>query len=317
VSPRCPSWGWQPASRLGTLLRVTAIAALLRRLMPGLWLRQYFMSGRVKRVLWKLGRNLDRHDAARAASAMAFDAFLSLIPLLAMAGYVLGRLHRGGSTLAIPVFRAAPGPVARLADAEFLRMSDTGAAALAPVSVIAFVWVGSAGISTAMGVCETAFAAEARPWWRRRAIAMGCVIASVIAIPGVTTGLLAIHRAAGADVGPPLAFAVASAIVVGALWAFYRISIRRGSEVRRRMLPGALVAYALWGITSVLFSTYVRTMARYTTLYGSLAAVAMLLFWLWLLALAVLVGGEVNAELEGVRNRDVDVPSAWRPSELD
>ena len=292
---------------------VTAIAAFFRRLMPQLWLEQYFMRGRVQRALWKLLRNLDRHDAARAASAMAFDAFLSFIPLLAMAGYVLGRLHRGGSPLLIPVFRAAPGPVTRIADAEFLRLSDTGAAALAPLSVIAFVWVGSAGISTAMGVCETAFAADARPWWRRRAVAMGCVIATVIAIPVVTSVLVAIHRGLGPDAGPAVAFTVASGVVVGALWTFYRISIRRASEVKRRMLPGALVTYVLWGAASILFSSYVRSLARYTTLYGSLAAVAMLLFWLWLLSLALLVGGEVNAELEGVRNRDVDIPSAWRP----
>lgn len=291
---------------------MTAIAAFLRRLMPHLWLEQYFMRGRVKRALWKLLRNLDRHDAARAASAMAFDAFLSLIPLLAMAGYVLGKLHRGGSTLTIPIFAAAPEQITRIADAEFLRLSDVGAAALAPVSIIAFVWVGSAGIATAMGVCETAFAAEGRPWWRRRAVAMGCMIATVIAIPLVISGLVAIHRGLGPEIGPAVAFTVASAVVVGALWAFYRISIRRGSEVRRRMLPGALITYVLWGASSILFSTYVRTMARYATLYGSLAAVAMLLFWLWMLSLALLVGGEVNAELEGVRNRDVDIPSAWR-----
>jgi membrane protein len=280
---------------------------------PRDWLTRYLMRGPWQRAVWKLVRNLDRHDAPRAASAMAFDAFLSLIPLLAVAGFVLGRLHRGGSPLLIPVLSAAPGPVTRLADAEFLRLSEEGAAALAPLSVIGFVWVGSAGISTAMGVCETIFAADQRPWWHRRAIAIVCILVAVVALPVGVTALYTVNTVFGPAFGPPAAFVVGSVLLVAAMCGFYRMSIRRGSEVRRRMLPGALLTYLLWGVTSVLFSTYVSTLARYTTLYGGLAAVAMLLFWLWLLSLALLVGGEVNAELEGVRNRDIDHPSSWGP----
>jgi membrane protein len=58
----------------------------------------------------------------------------------------------------------------------------------------------------------------------------------------------------------------------------------------------------LWAAISGLFSYYVATIARYATLYGQLAAVAIFLLWLWLLALALLIGGEANAQLDGLRN---------------
>ena len=80
-------------------------------------------------------------------------------------------------------------------------------------------------------------------------------------------------------------------------------------EVFAAMAILGLLAFTLtvilWGASSWLFSTYVRTLARYATLYGSLAAVAIVLFWLWLLSLAVLIGGAVNAELSGL----LDAPS--------
>lgn len=276
-------------------------------------LREFFMGGPAKRALWKMLRNLDRHDAPRAASAIAFDAFLSLIPVLAMTGWVFGKLHQRGSTLVIPLESFAPAPVAALAGSELLRLSDAGAIALAPLSLIAFVWVGSGGLSTAMAVCETIFAAHHRSWWRRRSIAMVCVLGLLVAVPLLTWLTVWLIGELGPIAGGLLTLLVPGAVLLGGIIGFYRIAIRRHVSIRRRLLPGALVTLSLWGLTSLVFTGYVRTLSRYTTLYGGLAAVAMLLFWLWLLALALLVGGEVNAELEGVRNRDEDVPSAWRP----
>src|SRR5262245_14527949 len=113
----------------------------------------------VGRAIWRFFENLDEHNAPRIASAMAFDAFLSMIPLLALAGWVLQGLLREGRILMHPFFAAAPGPIAHLADEEFLRLSDLGAAAIAPVSLVAFIWVSSSGISTVMSAIETIFRA--------------------------------------------------------------------------------------------------------------------------------------------------------------
>ena len=254
------------------------------------------------RRIWRFLVHLDRHDAPRAANAITFDAFLSVIPLLAIAGYVMQKLNQSGTIVFAPILSAAPAPIGGLADAEFMRLSDAGAVALAPISITGFIWISSAGIATTMGVFDTVFAATSRPWWHRRLIAIACVIVG-LAIAAVTAfATVTIARIAGPMAGPMIGVMLPILMMVAVVAGFFRIAIRRPPHVRRRSLPGAMVTVVLWGLVSLLFSTYVRVFAGYATFYGSLAAVAILLFWLWLLAFALVVGGEVNADLEGVRD---------------
>jgi membrane protein len=255
---------------------------------------------RAGRTILSMIDSLDHHHVAIAASAIAFDAFLSLVPLAAFVGMVMHRLHENGELVLGPLLAASPKPVADLVIGAITR--DQNAGVVAPVSIAAFIWTSSAGISTAMSVFERMFHSPERPWWWRRGIAMICVVAGVAilaAVAGITVGVGLLSLQAGAVV----ALLFPTATLVGMLMAFFRIAVRRGPIfVRRRVVPGVLVTIVLWLILSVIFSFYVSTLARYATLYGGLAAVAIFLFWLWLLALALLVGGEVNAMLDGVRD---------------
>jgi membrane protein len=99
-----------------------------------------------------------------------------------------------------------------------------------------------------------------------------------------------------------LTIVLSLAVAVAGLSAFYKFSVTHPRRVRRRLVPGAVVALALWIVVSWAFSLYLRTLASYTVYYGSLAAVAVLLVWLWLISLAILVGAELNAQLEGLRD---------------
>lgn len=267
-----------------------------------MWARvkQAFLANRAGHALSQLIESLDRHHAPIAASAMAFDAFLSLVPLAALAGFVLGKLHQSGDIVLGPLLRTAPRAVADLIEGAVVRLEDN-AAVVAPVSIGAFLWVTSAGLSTAMYVFENVFWSKPRPWWWRRAIAMICVVAA-IAIVAVVTAVAVGAAMLSSILGHLVAIILPTATVTGMLSAFFRIAVRSDHVIRRRrVLPGVLVTVVLWSILSALFSFYVTTLARYATLYGGLAAVAIFLFWLWLLALALLVGGEVNAQLDGVR----------------
>ncbi len=83
---------------------------------------------------------------------------------------------------------------------------------------------------------------------------------------------------------------------------FYRYAVKHPSGVRRRSWPGAVVAMVLFLLVSWGFGEYVATLGQYALYYGGLAAVAVLLFWLYLASLALLVGAELNAQLEGIRD---------------
>jgi membrane protein len=98
------------------------------------------------------------------------------------------------------------------------------------------------------------------------------------------------------------AFGLSLASGTALLAAFYRVAVRYARRVRRRVLPGAALAALLWMAMSSAFGLYVRTLGEYAVFYGSLAAVAVLLLWLWLSSLAILVGAEFNAQLEGHRD---------------
>jgi membrane protein len=74
----------------------------------------------------------------------------------------------------------------------------------------------------------------------------------------------------------------------------------------RSSLPGATVATILWLATTLLFGLYVTRFANYSRVYGSLGAAIALLFWLYIIALSVLIGAEFNAQraVQGPGRRD-------------
>jgi membrane protein len=258
---------------------------------------------RLVRALWVLLVNLDRYAAARAASAMAFDLFLSLIPLVAAAGVILHRLHSSSATTLGPLLKAIPPAVAQLIDGEFLRLSEAGFAVFAPVVTLAFAWVSSAGLSTALGVFECIYIGIERPWWKRRLIAMAYVLGGLIIVSLVTAIGLWIASKSSA-LGWVLGFCLPVLAPVLLVAGFFRIATQRSGGPKRRIFPGAILTVALWAATSTAFSFYVGRIASYATLYGNLATVAIALLWLWLASLALLVGGEVNALLDGIGLED-------------
>ena len=240
---------------------------------------------------------LMNHDALTKASAMAFDAFMSLIPLLALAGWTLQVLHESGEILLAPLFATAPTQAQAIATGELFRLSEGGRAALPPISLVAFLYVTSSGVSTAMSELELLFRMPARSWWHRRLVAAGLVIASLVIVTGGVAASYALVRVAGPVGAAAVSLLAPTVALVAVVSVFFRVAVRLPRAAVS--WPGAVLTVVLWGVSSSLFSTYVRTLSRYTTLYGGLAAVAILLFWLWLLSLALLVGGAVNAELAG------------------
>ncbi|MBK8254676.1 MAG: YihY/virulence factor BrkB family protein [Polyangiaceae bacterium] len=254
---------------------------------------------RFLRAVWALVVNLDRYAAPRAASAMAFDLFLSLIPLVAGAGVVLHRLHSTSATTLGPLLKAIPPDVAAMIDGEFLRLSDAGFKVFAPLVLVAFAWVSSAGLSTALGVFECIYIGTERPWYKRRLIAMAYVFSGLVVVTVVTAVGLWIASKSSA-LGWILGFCLPVVAPVLLVAAFFRIATQRRGGPKRRVLPGAILTVALWAATSTAFSFYVGKVASYATLYGNLATVAIALLWLWLASIALLVGGEVNALLDGV-----------------
>jgi membrane protein len=111
-----------------------------------------------------------------------------------------------------------------------------------------------------------------------------------------------VDRALRAPDEPLIAAVLLLATSATLLAGFYRYAVEHPPGVRRRAWPGAVAAMGSWVVVSWGFGDYAVSIADYALYYGSLAAVAVLLVWLYLTSLSLVVGAEVNAQLEGLRD---------------
>jgi membrane protein len=127
-------------------------------------------------------------------------------------------------------------------------------------------------------------------------------IGIVVAVP-VVVNLVELGPLAGAviKIAPWVALGVVVTISLGAL---YRYGASRAGPKTRWVSWGAVVATLLWIAASLLFSVYVANFGSYNQTYGALAAVVVLLMWLWISAYIVLLGAELNSEIEHQTERD-------------
>lgn len=108
----------------------------------------------------------------------------------------------------------------------------------------------------------------------------------------------------GAENGAPLVWSVVRPLlvfagIVGAMLVLYRVAPDRiHSPPLNELLPGAIVAGVGWIVATGGFAYYIRNLASLGTTYGTFATPIILLLWLWLSGVVVLLGAEVNAELE-------------------
>lgn len=158
---------------------------------------------------------------------------------------------------------------------------------------------------------------------RRRIVALGMTLGAVVAVAVLMPLLIAGPRLGEALVRPiGLDEAVAAAwrilywpvvgvLGIGMLATFYHAAPPRGTRWRRD-LPGAVVAAAIWLAGAGALRLYVMWTIQGDTVYGPLATPIAILLWLFLTAVAILVGAELNAEIERLwpDERRPDAPEA-------
>ncbi len=269
---------------------------------------------RVWLVRWtiRIGAGMRGHSAFLAASAMAFNFFLSFIPLIALFGFVLGHFvkEQGAAALLAPLGGAVPF-VRDIATSELERMAGASVT-VAPLSVVGFLWVTSSGTVGLIDTFEVALGTTRRPWWLQRLIALAWVIGMLAA---VSLSVWLVVRAEDVFVdsslpiarrltawfdsrAPTILLVLVAAVSVAGLALLYRFAVVHADNRRRVVWPGAFASALSLVVVTWAFSAYVQRLSRYAVFYGSLAAVATLLIWLYLVSLALLLGAELNAQLE-------------------
>lgn len=250
-------------------------------------------------------------------AGMAFYWFLAVFPALLAGVGLLGLIDVTQHTIesiVSGVTRALPGGSGQiLVDAvRNSAQSSGGASFLATIIGIALaLWSASAGmVGLQMGLDVAYDVQSDRTFVKKRLVAFELLVA-VLVLGGIATTLIVFGAPLGHTLRDNLPFGSAFVVlwtvlrwVLGlvaliALFAtIYYLAPNRDSPRWVWVSPGGILAAVIWLAASLGFSIYVSSFGKYARTYGSLAGVVILLLWLYLSALAVVLGGELNAELE-------------------
>ncbi len=265
------------------------------------------------RALRRLPREFVDDNLADWAAALTYYAVLSIFPGLLFVVSMVGLAGRSMTqSLVTNVGTLAPGAVKQiLAEAITELQRGRGGASVAAFAGIAVaLWSSSKYVAAFMRASNAVYdISEGRPIWKTLPIRIGVTLASltlsaVTAVSVVLSGGLA-HKA-GDLVG--LGSAAVTAwnyakwpvllVVVGVLFALLYWASPNAKRGPRWVTPGGILALVIWIAASGGFAVYIAAFGSYNKTYGSIATVIIFLVWLWVSNLALLLGAELNAELE-------------------
>jgi len=169
---------------------------------------------------------------------------------------------------------------------------------------------------------------EGRPFWRLRPLQLGVTLIMLMAVALVFLALVlsgplaeSVGEAIGlSDVAVTVyglaKWPILAALVLTMLGLLYYIAPNARITGIRWITPGSVLALVLWVLASAAFALFVANFGSYDKTYGTLGGVVTFLVWLWLTNIAVLLGAELNAELERSRELEAGVPGAEESLQL-
>lgn len=279
----------------------------------------------------RAAREFKEDRATLTSAGMAFYWFLAVFPAMVAIVGLLGLVNASGAaidTITGAVNRALPGQAASvLTDAVQSSTTQSGGASLVAtlIGLGLAVWSASAGmVGLQMGL-DIAYDVESdRTFVKKRLVAVE-LLAAMLVLGGLATTLIVFGAPLGDALRDNLPFGSAFVLLWTVIrWvlglatlvllfaAIYYLAPNRDSPRWVWVSPGGILAAVIWLVASLGFSFYVSSFGKYAQTYGSLAGVVVLLLWLYLTGLALVLGGEVNAELErqnAVRRGQVPAPT--------
>lgn len=198
---------------------------------------------------------------------------------------------------------------------------EGGGVGIVSTAFVAAIYVASRAVRVVLTTTALVYGGvELRPGWLQRIIGIGVTLGALIVGTVLAPLLLAgpafaeqVEGWFGVELGPlVLAWQVAYwptvvLLAVLAIAALYRVAVPRRARWWRD-LPGAAVATGVWLLGSAGLRVYGGWLTGTESVYGPLAGPIVALLWLWLTALAVLLGAELNANLARTAEARQDTP---------
>ena len=281
----------------------------------------------VKESPWRLGglsakelgkrvwREQDRDDIFGRAAELAYYFFLAIFPALIFATSVLGILAGPGTQLRNSLLQylaqAMPGSAFQLIQQTLTEITKASGGGKLTFGLLATLWTASSGMVAIMSTLNAVYnIPEGRPIWKSRSIALGLTVAAgalvlvaiaIIIYGGALAELIASHIGLGS--AGTVAWKVAQWPValfflslVFALIYYYAPDLKEQNWAW--ITPGAIIGMVLWLVASFALRIYLHFFNSYSATYGSLGAAIILMLWFYVTGAAILIGGEINSEIE-------------------
>ncbi len=260
----------------------------------------------------RVWRELSEDEVTERGAALAYYFLFAFFPALLFLTAMLGLLPLPGlmDRLIEYAGEALPGDAASMVQRTLEEIRAGARGGLLSFGALAALWAGSNGMASIMAALNVAYDIEdARPWWKRRGLAIVLTVGFALFILAALVLLV---------FGPLIGEAVAGGLGLGAVfsvvWSVVSVPIVMGCVLMgfalvyyfapaaqqrwRWVTPGSAVALVLWLAISFGLRVYVQRFANYTATYGSIGGVILLMLWLYLTGVVLLVGAEINAEIE-------------------
>ena len=273
-------------------------------------------------VVRRTWREAGRDNVSLVAAGVSFYVFLAVVPLLASVVLLYGLIADPGSVIeqVRGLSGAMPAQAAGFLAEQMLFVVSTTAEkkGLGLLTALALSIFGArAAAGAVIGALNIAYEQEEQRGWfslnlGALLITAGGVLFGVLGLLGsASIGLLekftALDRTVLAVI-VKVATSLLTALSVMAISAvLYRFGPCRGRAQWRWVLPGALLFGLVWTLLTLLFGLYVSRFGSFGATYGSLATIMIFLTWIYAAAYALLLGAELNAELEHQTERDSTV----------
>ncbi|HEX7334255.1 MAG TPA: YihY/virulence factor BrkB family protein [Pyrinomonadaceae bacterium] len=277
--------------------------------------------------LWKLGglswrelgkrvwSEIQEDNVFGRAAELSYYFLLALFPFLIFLTSVIGMILGSGTGTRHALFnylgRIMPPSAFQLLDDTMREVSTSSSGGKLSFGVVAALWAASSGLTAITASLNTAYdLEESRPWWKQRltAIVLTVVLSILIILALVLVvagGHIAEWLTSTFGFGPvfPIAWKIIQwPVVLGCMILAFALIYYFAPDFREQswawLTPGAAIGVALWLLVSIGFRVYLSFFDSYSATYGSLGAVIILMLWLYFTGAAVLIGGEVNSEIE-------------------
>lgn len=280
-------------------------------------------------VLKRARVEFKRDHVTDLAAALTYYGVLSIAPALVVLVAALGLMGHDATTQVVnQVQHLTPG-----SSAEFVRtlidqaQANKKSAGLgAVIGLLIAIWSASGYVAAFMRASNVIYdIPEGRPIWKTVPVRVGVTLFAVVimiisAVIVVVSGPVAeqIGNLIGAGSTAQLVWGILKwpvlLVLVSVLFAvlFWASPNAKQGGVKW-VSPGGVIAVLIWLVVSGLFALYVAFFSSYNKTYGSLAGIVVFLVWLWLTNLAILLGAEVNAELDRSRAIAEGVPDDLEP----